>query len=331
MAASAARRATAPRAAGDSTAGLGRERIGELQRARIVNATIELVGERGVPDVAVAHIVERSGVSRRTFYELFRDREGCVLAAFEHGVQSAAAAVLPAYEQRGAAWEERIRAALAALLDFFDCEPTVARLLVVDALAADRSVLERRAQILGHLIDAVHRGGAREAGCELPRRPPRIVAEGAVGAILLALHTRLREPAPPPLARRQGQLMGIVVLPYRGAAAAERELQRPVPRPRPRPARAEDPLRHLGMRLTYRTVRVLGAVAERPGASSRAVAEASGVSDQGQMSKLLWRLHSLGLIDTAAPHHGRSGEPNAWNLTAKGHEVERALRAQTAP
>jgi DNA-binding MarR family transcriptional regulator len=89
-------------------------------------------------------------------------------------------------------------------------------------------------------------------------------------------------------------------------------------------------LRELGMRLTYRTVRVLLAIAEYPGASNRQVADASGVVDQGQISKLLVRLEHLGLI-----HNGRSdsarGEPNVWSLTARGGEIERAIRRQTAP
>jgi DNA-binding HxlR family transcriptional regulator len=57
------------------------------------------------------------------------------------------------------------------------------------------------------------------------------------------------------------------------------------------------------------------------------VADASGVLDQGQMSKLLWRLEHLGLIANEAPR--ARGEANAWALTDKGHEVERAIRAQT--
>ena len=82
------------------------------------------------------------------------------------------------------------------------------------------------------------------------------------------------------------------------------------------------------MRLTYRTVRVLLAISEHPAASGRQVADAAGVADQGQISKLLWRLESLGLIDNSARGRGK-GEPNAWVLTARGREVERAIRDQT--
>jgi DNA-binding MarR family transcriptional regulator len=79
------------------------------------------------------------------------------------------------------------------------------------------------------------------------------------------------------------------------------------------------------MRLTYRTVRVLLAIAEHPGASNRRIADVSGVADQGQISKLLGRLQSLGLIrnDRAGPFRG---QPNIWSLTPRGEEIERTIR-----
>jgi AcrR family transcriptional regulator len=317
---------------------LSRERVGEIQRARIVTAMTELVHERGVAPVTVAHVVGRSGISRRTFYEIFTDREQCLLAAFEYAVERAAAVVLPAYAAAGAeaegggaegVWEERIRGGLRALLEFLDEQPAMGGLCVVDALAAERSVLERRARVVGVLVDAVHRGGIRPRGSVA--RPPRIVAEGAVGAVLAVIHARMLERDPKPLVGVLNQLMGMIVLPYRGPEAAESERKRRAVRSRRRTVAVGDPLRELDMRLTYRTVRVLVALAELGGEgshpSSREVADAAGVSDQGQISKLLWRLEHLGLIDTAVRHHGR-GEPNAWHLTAKGHEVERTIRAQ---
>jgi AcrR family transcriptional regulator len=359
MAAVSARTRRAPaRAGGGSNGVLGPERVGEIQRARIVTAMTELVREQGVAAINVGHVVGRSGVSRRTFYELFSDREDCLLAAFGHSLERATAVVLPAYEEvaadgkgegvtvrgSGVPWEQRIRAGLAALLGFLDEEPAMGGLLVVDALAAERPVLERRAEVVDALIEAVHQGGARprgsarrgstpanpDAGGRSATRPPRIVAEGAVGAVLAVIHARLSARDPKPLAGLLNQLMGMIVLPYRGPEAAERELGRQAPRPRRRPAPVApvDPLRELGMRLTYRTVRVLLAIAEHPGATSREVADASGISDQGQMSKLLWRFEHLGLIETAVRHHGR-GEPNAWSLTPKGREVERTIRSQT--
>lgn len=125
-------------------------------------------------------------------------------------------------------------------------------------------------------------------------------------------------------------LMGIVVLPYLGSAAAARELTRPAPRLVRRLRPRGDPLRDLDMRLTYRTVRVLIAIAAYPAASNRQVATAAGISDQGQISKLLTRLQHLGLIHNSGGEHTR-GEPNAWTLTAKGQHVTQTIQAQTTP
>jgi AcrR family transcriptional regulator len=324
-------RAAAPArgARGANGSASGRERVSEIQRARIVTGITELVREGGVAGITVAHVVGRSGVSRRTFYELFSDRDDCLLAAFGQALERATAVVLPAYETAGA-WEQRIRAGLAALLGFLDEELAMGGLLVVDALAAERPVLERRATVVQALIDAVHQGGAQSRG-DPGQRPKRIVAEGAVGAVLAVIHARLSARDPKPLAGLLNELMGMIVLPYQGPEAAVRELRQPSPRPRRRsaaPAPPADPLRELDMRLTYRTVRVLMAIAEQPGASSRGVADASGIADQGQMSKLLWRLEHLGLIANTVERQGR-GEPNAWSLTARGEQVQRAIRAQT--
>ena len=58
------------------------------------------------------------------------------------------------------------------------------------------------------------------------------------------------------------------------------------------------------------------------------IADAAGGSDQGQISKLLARLKALGLIENVGAGPVK-GEPNAWQLTRKGHEVEQAIQVQT--
>lgn len=78
------------------------------------------------------------------------------------------------------------------------------------------------------------------------------------------------------------------------------------------------------MRLTYRTLQALSAIAADPGASNRQVAEHVGIHDQGQISKLLTRLHNLGLIDNTGQGQP-NGEPNAWTLTPHGQQVQQAL------
>jgi DNA-binding MarR family transcriptional regulator len=84
------------------------------------------------------------------------------------------------------------------------------------------------------------------------------------------------------------------------------------------------------MRITYRTVRVLVTIAEYPGASNRKVAAQAGISDQGQVSKLLARLEHLGLVENRGAGPVK-GAPNAWQLTPRGERVQQAIRVQTTP
>jgi AcrR family transcriptional regulator/DNA-binding MarR family transcriptional regulator len=303
--------------------GNGRVDVVALQRARMIAAIVEVVAERGVARVTVAHVVARSGVSRRTFYELFSDREDCFLAAFEEGVEGAAGRVIPAFEEHEE-WVGRVRGGLRALLEFLDDEPGLGRLMVVDALGAGPVALERRRRVVAILIGAVDRG-RREPGTD--GGLTRLTAEGVVGAVLAVLHARLTEPGPRPMVSLLGPLMGMIVLPYQGREVAGRETSRRAPRRRPVAPVVADPLRGLEMRLTYRTVRVLGAIASVPGASNREVADAAGVADPGQISKLLARLEHLGLVANLGEGHAR-GEPNAWRLTPKGREVEQTISRQ---
>jgi AcrR family transcriptional regulator len=308
-----------------SANGLGREQVAQIQRARMLTAMVELATERGAVNVTVAHVVARSGVSRRTFYEVFEDREDCFLAAIDDAMARAAHEVIPAYETPGR-WSERIRAGLTALLGFLDRERGMGRLLIVESLGAGPTALERRRRALAQIIVAVDQG---RAGGSKGDAPSSLTAEGVVGAVSSVIHARLIEPNPRRLVELVNQLMGMIVLPYLGPAAARRELKRPIVKgdDRPRPS-ARDPLRELGMRLTYRTVRVLLAIAACPDSSNRALAVASGVSDQGQMSKLLSRLEQLGLIENTGAGPAR-GAPNAWTLTKRGKEIENTIASRS--
>lgn len=304
---------------------LGRERVIEIQRVRILAAMVEECAERGAGNVTVAHIVARAGVSRRTFYELYSDREACFLGAFDEGIARASRYVLDDYDP-SARWVARLRTALTGLLRFLDVEPRTGQLLVVGSLGAGAHALEHRQRAVIQMIALVDEGRTEaKAAAELPP----LTAEGIVGGVLSVLHARLLEPDAGPLLDLSGSLMGMIVLPYLGPAVARKELARPTPKPAAAHRLERNPLGELEMRLTYRTVRVLMAIAAHPGSSNRIVAEAAEVTDQGQMSKLLARLHHIGLIENTGGGAAR-GEPNAWTLTDKGWQVQGAFAEQAS-
>ncbi len=304
----------------------------ELQRARIVRAIAEEMATREDPHaVTVVDILTRAGISRRAFYELYRDRDECLLDAFEWGIQQGGVEMYVAYS-RESRWQDGVREALGALLGLLDREPALARLCIVQALGAGGAVLQRRTEALEVLGEYVDRGRL-ESACRT--EPPEMAAEGVVGAVLAVIHTRLLaaggQSDPPPLSELLGPLMSLILLPYMGAAKASRELNRSSRRASPKQGAAEggsagERPDELDMRLTYRTARVLEAISERPGASNREVADQAGVIDQGQISRLLSRLEGLGLIaNRGGLGAGASsrGAANAWVLTPRGERLER--------
>ncbi len=305
-----------------------RVQVDELQRARLLAAAAAVIDELGYERTSVAAIAARARVSRRTFYQLFGNREECLVALLGETVERVERELDP-LDLEGVAWRERVRGGLWTILSFLDSEPVLARICVVQALHGGPLALERREQILARLagvLDEGRREGVRGEECTL------VTAEGLVGGALGVVYARLRGGDRRPLAGLLDELMGMIALQYLGARAARREQQRPVPAPRPAPparwgvsAHAErDPLDEVPMRLTYRTARVLECIAERPGASNRAVASSAGVSDPGQISKLLRRLERLGLtVNTGGER--LSGEPNAWSLTPRGERVTAQL------
>ncbi|MCW3017703.1 MAG: transcriptional regulator, TetR family [Solirubrobacterales bacterium] len=306
--------------------GLPRGQVTQIQRSRMLAAAVEAVEEVGYARMTVAQVISRARVSRKTFYDVFIDREDCFLAAFEQALGQARLIAEEAYTGESS-WREGVRSALARLLMFMDEEPGLARLCIVEALGAGERVLESRGKVLDELAEIVDRGRAAN---NATREPPEVTAEGVVGAIFAVLHTRVLESGGQPLTDLLGSLMSMIVLPYLGARAAGRELTRPpVEAPsvgRPRVSRRhKDPLEGLNMRLTYRTVRVLMVIAEHPGASNREIAEGSGIVDQGQISKLLNRLARLKLVENLGEGQEK-GAANAWHLTPRGAQVERATR-----
>jgi AcrR family transcriptional regulator len=299
-------------------------RVTELQRQRMLSAAVEVVGELGYTRMTVAQVIARARVSRKTFYDVFEDREDCFLAAFEQAVGQARLVAIEGFEL-GVGWREGLRCALARLLRFVEEEPELARLCVVEALAADQRVAERRGELLCEVALIIDEGRLLTN-----REPPEVTAEGVVGGILAVLHARLLAGSGEPMSELLGPMMSMIVLPYLGARAAKRELARPSAerghrRREASPGRAGDPLAGLKIRLTYRTVRVLMVVAEQPGASNREVADSSGIVDQGQISKLLGRLEGLGLLENRGLGQAK-GLANAWHLSERGTQVERATR-----
>jgi AcrR family transcriptional regulator len=125
--------------------GLSREFIARNQRERLLDAMANVVAEKGYAATRVVDITEYAGVSRKTFYELFTDKEDCFLAAYDAItalLMDKMAVGLEAVAED--TWEVKVGALLGAFLRFLAAEPAFARMCIVEVLGSGPRGLARR-------------------------------------------------------------------------------------------------------------------------------------------------------------------------------------------
>jgi AcrR family transcriptional regulator len=161
-----------------------REVVWESQRGRMLAAMAEAVGAKGYGPVAVADVIARAGVSRKTFYEHFANKEECFLEAYDAGVELMLDAIDAAIRDAAAAGPLAIaRAGTAGYLETLAANPAFARTFLIEGLAAGPRALERRAQVHARFADqlaAIHR--TAPGGTPSPQPPPHMF-RACVGAI----------------------------------------------------------------------------------------------------------------------------------------------------
>jgi AcrR family transcriptional regulator len=195
--------------------GLSRDLVAESQRERLLNGVVEAVAEHGYNATTIAQLIEAAQVSRRTFYEHFADKEACTLAAYEMIAEH----IRVALREAGAEpkWPTRVRAVLATLLRIFAADPTVARFVLVESLAAGGEVAER------------HRASLRRIAALL--RPEAPAADDAlaeareqalVGGISTLVVRRLKAGEADRLEDLLTDLHELVLTSYLGRAEAQR-------------------------------------------------------------------------------------------------------------
>jgi AcrR family transcriptional regulator len=150
-------------------------------------------------------------MSHKTFYDLFADREECLLALIDRELECLAGVVCPVYECESE-WVERIRSGLGTLLAYLDADPAVCELLFVAALGGGLRVRERRAGVLGVLARVI----AQDAGAD-PDWSSSLLAEGVVGGAFAVIQSRVAMRDARPLIGLLEELTATIVLLYDGA------------------------------------------------------------------------------------------------------------------
>ena len=80
--------------------GLSRTFVAENQRERILAPVADVVSAASYADMTVEGIIVTAGISRRTFYEHFKNKDDAFLAAYDEAAGQLLTAVRAAYESR---------------------------------------------------------------------------------------------------------------------------------------------------------------------------------------------------------------------------------------
>ncbi|MBV8943651.1 MAG: TetR/AcrR family transcriptional regulator [Solirubrobacterales bacterium] len=166
--------------------GLTHGEVVENQRRRLIQAVPLAVREKGFAALTVEDMCARAGVSRRTFYENFRDAEACFVASYRYHVQELMAIVGGA-GTAGRDWQERARLAMLALLRYLAERPDVAHMAVVEVLAAGPAAVAERDRASALLRSLI----GDEALAAAPEPAPPLLLEVVAGATLELISARV--------------------------------------------------------------------------------------------------------------------------------------------
>jgi AcrR family transcriptional regulator len=177
--------------------GLKRSEVERAQRERLLGAMTHVAATVGYEEATVERVLAEAGVSRRTFYELFEDREDCFVAAYDEAMGRALRAVTDAYLDEEGSPELRLERALETLLELCAADPDCARMCVVEVFAAGPRTRERRAEAMDRLARLAQHALGELRGDD---RLDRLTAQALVGAV--------HELIFPPIDRRDTSALG---------------------------------------------------------------------------------------------------------------------------
>lgn len=190
------------------------------QRRRILAATAELIAEQGYQETTMEEIVRRAKVGYATFYKHYADREAAFLALLDAAFDRTIGRVEDAYQREEGPWADRVGAALGVLFADVAEHPAVARVCLVEAVAAGSEAAAKHEAALKRLAPLLRPG--RELN---PRRAelPESLEETLAGGVVWVLGQRLIAGEAAKLRELFPETLEFVLRPYVGEEEAARE------------------------------------------------------------------------------------------------------------
>ncbi|HXR30998.1 MAG TPA: helix-turn-helix domain-containing protein [Solirubrobacterales bacterium] len=194
--------------------GLPRELVTENQRERLLNGVVDAVAEYGFNATTIGRITDAAKISRRTFYEHFRGKEDCFLAAYAMIDEHMRGAMLAASDS-SEPWPEQVRDRLAALLGALSRDAAVARFYLVEPLAAGGEIAARYRDAMQLLAETVRPPTSAKLDVE-------VRDQVLMGGIATLISRRLKAGDVESLLKLLPDLVELTLAPYIGRDEARR-------------------------------------------------------------------------------------------------------------
>jgi len=201
---------------------LPQEQVAANQRERLLAAMIDVTHERGYPAIKITDILRRSSVSRTSFYELFDNREDCLLTAYDTQVVQAEAEIISAYRNPRLKDSERLAAALLRLFEIVVSWPAAARLCTSEIDTAGASGWQSSNQTLDLGARALNTALSQISGDSIPP----IITGAIVGGLRRLIYTRVRDEREQELLKMADDVLDWMLI-YSAPASEELPLARP--------------------------------------------------------------------------------------------------------
>lgn len=177
------------------------------------------MAKRGYQGTTTELIVRRAKVGYSTFYKLFGDKEGVLVALFDQAAEQGRDVVARAYRETPGTWAQRVAVAVKVLFEQIAANPTVARVCLVEALTAGPVMAARYEQALSSFEPLLSPGRELNSrGPELPQSLEKTLA----GGVLWLAYQRLILGEAEKLLELLPEAVEFVLSPYVGEAEAVR-------------------------------------------------------------------------------------------------------------
>jgi AcrR family transcriptional regulator len=201
--------------------GLTPEFVAQNHRERLTAGAIAAVAEHGFREAGVTQISAAAGVSRRTFYDYFSDKEACYFDTYgileEHLIQ-----IVFEAGEGSRAWTAKVRARVLAVVEVLTANSNLVRFALLAPATAGGEVLERQRRFLRNLLGALTDGVPGSRSYTTPSDEELEALAGALSAVLTGMVVEEARPSED----GASQLVEMVLVPFIGRRRATVEAKK---------------------------------------------------------------------------------------------------------